>query len=99
MLAARGIARLPSTLRESLDAFLADDVLRTAFGRPLVGAITAVRESEIDAVRRDVTRGRRRRHPLGPLTSRPGLRVDGSITRQRWQTTARPATVSRGCGC
>ena len=46
-LAARGIARLPSTLRESLDAFLADDVLRTTFGRPLVGAITAVRESEI----------------------------------------------------
>jgi glutamine synthetase len=48
VLAARGIARLPSTLRESLDAFLADDVLRTAFGRPLVGAITAVRESEIE---------------------------------------------------
>jgi glutamine synthetase len=48
VLAARGIARLPSTLRESLDAFLADNVVRTAFGRPLVEAITAVRESEIE---------------------------------------------------
>ncbi len=47
-LAARGIERLPSTMRESLDAFLADDVLRTAFGRPLVEAITAVRESEVE---------------------------------------------------
>jgi len=47
-LADRGIARLPTTLRESLDAFLADDVLTSAFGEPLVGAIRAVRESELD---------------------------------------------------
>jgi glutamine synthetase len=47
-LADRGIARLPTTLRESLDAFVADDVLGAAFGRPLVEAITAVRESELE---------------------------------------------------
>ena len=47
-LAARGIRRLPTTLRESLDAFLADEALTTAYGEPLVAAIRAVRESEID---------------------------------------------------
>ncbi|MDX6358769.1 MAG: glutamine synthetase [Nocardioidaceae bacterium] len=47
-LAARGIARLPTTLRESLDAFVADHALGTAFGRPLVDAISAVRESELE---------------------------------------------------
>ena len=47
-LAARGIRRLPSTLRESLDAFLADEVLTAAYGEPLVAAIRAVRESEIE---------------------------------------------------
>jgi glutamine synthetase len=47
-LAARGIERLPDTLRESLDAFTADDVLAAAFGEPLVGAIRAVRESELE---------------------------------------------------
>jgi glutamine synthetase len=47
-LAARGIARLPQTLRASLDAFVADDALTTAFGRPLVDALMAVRESEIN---------------------------------------------------
>ena len=47
-LAARGIARLPQTLRASLDAFLADETLTTAFGRPLVDSLKAVRESEIE---------------------------------------------------
>jgi glutamine synthetase len=47
-LASRGIARLPQTLREALDAFVADDVLAQAFGRPLVEAITAVRMSELE---------------------------------------------------
>jgi glutamine synthetase len=47
-LAARGIRRLPTTLRESLDAFLADEALTTTYGEPLVAAIRAVRESEID---------------------------------------------------
>ncbi|HEY3529278.1 MAG TPA: glutamine synthetase family protein [Nocardioides sp.] len=47
-LAERGIVRLPETLREALDAFTADDVLVTAFGEPLVGAISAVRESELE---------------------------------------------------
>jgi glutamine synthetase len=44
----RGIRRLPGTLRESLDAFAADDVLASAFGAELVGAIKAVRESELE---------------------------------------------------
>jgi glutamine synthetase len=47
-LAARGIARLPDTLRGSLDSFTADGVLATAFGEPLMGAIRAVRESELE---------------------------------------------------
>ena len=47
VLAARGIARLPTTLAEALTAFTADDVLRGAFGDALMGSITAVRESEI----------------------------------------------------
>jgi glutamine synthetase len=47
-LADRGINRLPITLRESTDAFAADDVLGAAFGEPLVEAIRAVRDSEIE---------------------------------------------------
>jgi glutamine synthetase len=47
-LAARGIERLPTTLRQATDAFAADDVLGTAFGEPLAGAIRAVRESELE---------------------------------------------------
>ena len=47
-LAARGIRRLPGSLGESLDAFLSDDVLTTAYGEPLVAAIRAVRESELE---------------------------------------------------
>jgi glutamine synthetase len=46
----RGVARLPTTLRQSLDAFAADSVIAEAFGQPLVDAITAVRESELDAL-------------------------------------------------
>jgi glutamine synthetase len=49
-LAARGVVRLPTSLRESLDAFLADTVLAEAFGAPLVGSIAAVRESELEAL-------------------------------------------------
>ncbi|MEP6816287.1 MAG: glutamine synthetase family protein [Marmoricola sp.] len=44
----RGIERLPQSLRESLATFVADDTLLGAFGRPLVEAIVAVRESEIE---------------------------------------------------
>jgi glutamine synthetase len=47
-LAARGIARLPGTLREALDAFTADDVLGAAFGEALTGAIASVRASELE---------------------------------------------------
>jgi glutamine synthetase len=48
VLAARGIRRLPESLGESLDAFLSDEALTTAYGEPLVAAIRAVRESEIE---------------------------------------------------
>jgi glutamine synthetase len=44
----RGIRRLPTSLRESLDQFVEDEALVTAFGRPLVDSIVAVRESELD---------------------------------------------------
>jgi glutamine synthetase len=47
-LTARGIARLPGTLREALDAFTADDVLRSAFGDSLTAALAAVRGSELE---------------------------------------------------
>jgi glutamine synthetase len=45
---ARGITRLPTTLREALDAFQAETVLTGAFGADLVASIVAVRESEIE---------------------------------------------------
>jgi glutamine synthetase len=48
VLAERGIRRLPTTLRESTDAFVADGTLREAFGDPLVESIAAVRESELE---------------------------------------------------
>jgi len=48
VLAERGIERLPTTLRESVDRFAADATLEAAFGRPLVDAIVAVRESEME---------------------------------------------------
>jgi glutamine synthetase len=44
----RGIERLPMSLRESLDAFVADQALASAFGDELLGSIVAVRESEIE---------------------------------------------------
>ncbi len=47
-LAARGISRLPTTLRESTDAFASDGVLGAAFGSLLTEAILAVRESELE---------------------------------------------------
>jgi glutamine synthetase len=47
-LARRGIARLPTTLRESTDALAADPVLRDALGSALVDSVLAVRESEIE---------------------------------------------------
>ncbi|MDQ6641222.1 MAG: glutamine synthetase family protein [Actinomycetota bacterium] len=44
----RGIERLPQNLPEALAAFVTDDTLRDAFGQPLVEAIRAVRESEVE---------------------------------------------------
>jgi glutamine synthetase len=48
VLAERGIERLPTSLRESLDAFSSCPVLLDAFGQPLVDSIVAVRESELE---------------------------------------------------
>ena len=48
VLAERGIRRLPTTLREATDAFADDQVLATAYGEDLAGAIRAVRESELE---------------------------------------------------
>jgi glutamine synthetase len=47
-LAQRGIRRLPTSLGEALYAFVADQALGKAFGQPLVDAIAAVRQSEIE---------------------------------------------------
>ena len=47
-LARRGIERLPTSLREAVDRFAAEPALVDAFGRPLVDAIVAIRESEIE---------------------------------------------------
>ena len=48
VLAERGIDRLPGDLRASLDAFVADEAIGAVFGAPLVAALTAVRESELE---------------------------------------------------
>jgi glutamine synthetase len=48
VLAERGIRRLPTTLREATDAFADDEVLGSAYGEALAGAIRAVRESELE---------------------------------------------------
>jgi glutamine synthetase len=47
-LEARGIARLPQSLREATDAFAADSVVTSAFGEELTASIVAVRESELE---------------------------------------------------
>lgn len=47
-LEARGIKRLPTTLRDALAAFRGDDALTQAFGDDLVAALAAVRESELE---------------------------------------------------
>jgi glutamine synthetase len=47
-LARRGIHRLPENLHAAVDALTADDVLRRALGSSLVGAVLAVRSSEVD---------------------------------------------------
>lgn len=47
-LEARGITRLPTTLRDALDAFRADNALTGAFGDDLVASLAAVRESELE---------------------------------------------------
>ncbi len=47
-LARQGVARLPTSLREAVDAFAADEVVAEAFGQRLVDAIVAVRESELE---------------------------------------------------
>ncbi|MEV5549658.1 glutamine synthetase family protein [Streptomyces sp. NPDC052309] len=48
--AARGVRRLPASLAESVEAFRADQVLRTALGPVLADAVIAVRQGEIEAV-------------------------------------------------
>jgi glutamine synthetase len=47
-LEARGIARLPQSLREATDAFAADPVVTSAFGEELTASIVAIRESELE---------------------------------------------------
>lgn len=44
----RGIARLPTTLTQSLAAFVNEQALTTAFGQQLVDSLIAVRESDIE---------------------------------------------------
>lgn len=44
----RGVQRLPQDLGEALAAFVDDEALLDAFGQPLVAALRAVRESELE---------------------------------------------------
>jgi glutamine synthetase len=44
----RDVRRLPTSLRNTVDAFAADELLREALGASLVDSIIAVRESEIE---------------------------------------------------
>ncbi|MFI6011115.1 glutamine synthetase [Streptomyces sp. NPDC051243] len=48
--AARGVRRLPVSLREAVRHFRADEPLRAALGPVLADAVIAVREGELDAV-------------------------------------------------
>lgn len=45
--AAAGVARLPESLSDAVDAFEADEVLRTAFGPQLATTLTDVRRAEV----------------------------------------------------
>jgi glutamine synthetase len=47
-LASRGIKRLPTSLREAVDAFAADSVVTLAYGDALSASIVAIRESELE---------------------------------------------------
>ena len=47
-LASRGIARLPQSLREAVDAFAADAAVQYAFGAGLSASVVALRESELE---------------------------------------------------
>ncbi len=47
-LAERGIARLPTSLNEAVDAFDADEAVPAAFGPDLVASLLALRRSEIE---------------------------------------------------
>jgi glutamine synthetase len=47
-LASRGIARLPQSLREAVDAFAADATVQYAFGAGLSASVVALRESELE---------------------------------------------------
>jgi glutamine synthetase len=44
----RRIVRLPTSLREAVDAFTADKALPAAFGPDLTASIVAIRESEME---------------------------------------------------
>ena len=48
--AARGVRRLPARLREAVEEFRKDELLRAALGPVLADAVIAVREGEIAAV-------------------------------------------------
>lgn len=48
VLVERGISRLPTSLREAVDAFGADDALCAAFGTDLVESLAAIRNSELN---------------------------------------------------
>jgi glutamine synthetase len=47
-LIARGIARLPESLREAVDAFAADAAVQYSFGAGLSASVVALRESELE---------------------------------------------------
>ncbi len=48
VLAERGITRLPTTLREAVDAFQGDEALTAALGTDLAASLVAIRESELE---------------------------------------------------
>ena len=68
-LAARGIKRLPTSLREATIAFAGDAVLREAFGDAALGVHRGDPRERAGAVRRGQRRGRRRRDPLAALST------------------------------
>ena len=87
----RGIRRLPAALSEAVEAFKADDVLRSALGPELSASLIAIRESDIEHYADLDEPALAAAHPLAALTSTP---IAAPVSRRggrRWGSARTPA--------